>query len=203
MPPLAVISLLTAWLVGACGGGSTADPSSTPEVDGGVSEVDGGASTPDGAAPTTYSQVALDLSTLPWGTILTDQFLPHVVVSSTGAPNVVTRYGFGCGLESEADFGPCNEVGCSSQPATTFAFTAPVRGLKFGIGCINDSGKFADLVVVQAGGGQTTIPLGPASFTTVVDLSMIDDITKVTITNITDSYGVSYGDVRFLFPDVE
>lgn len=151
----------------------------------------------------TYTRVTPDLSAVPDGAVLADQFAQWIRFSAEGMPHFVSRNGQGCGLDSQADFHPCDGY-CrgNPQPSTTLTFTKPVRAVRLGLGCVNSAATdtIGEIVLERADGQQRMISIfgGPNA----VHVDVPDDqITELTITNIMDPFGYTYGDLAFDFPN--
>lgn len=90
-----------------------------------------------------------------------------------------------------------------NEPITA-TFTNPVNDLAFLIAADNDAGDIADVIVTSASGTNTIDVTGNANIADPipVDLTHLNDVTSVTINNITDEFGLSYDDFNFMAPEI-
>lgn len=79
-------------------------------------------------------------------------------------------------------------------------FTAPVNNLSLAVSSDNDSGKIAEIAVHHFA-GMTTLDVegnGDTSDAIPIDLSGFTNVTRIEVINVTDTFGLSYDDFRFV-----
>lgn len=159
----------------------------------------------------------LDLA-LPPGVTLQDLFPPPGEVPESAplpadySPHATFSTDVGAGLHY---FSGGHAVGSSTPNNITAAinpdafpydenlyvdFTLPVNNLSFTVSSDNDSGKIAGVRVFHAGAQSAELDVignGDPTDAIDIDLTGYQDVTRIEVFDITDTYGLSYDDFKF------
>ena len=189
--------------VGAAAGapGAAGDDAGATSGAEGSPEDGGGSTDADAAGAVGYVPVTLGFDDVALGTKITTQYAAHATFSSDP----------GCALETDQDTVTSSNpnlvmtyYSCDTgENASVFVdFAKPVRELSFMAIGVNDTTKVATLHVVTRSGTSSVDLVGRGDPDTPfrVDLTKYTDVTRLEVTDVTDSYGLGFDDFAFEEP---